>query len=62
MVEELTGADENLDVLARVTFEDDSGRHLETLIHAVFRSDEAGRIALLYLTPYDPDAVSGFLA
>jgi len=48
--------------LARVTFEDDSGRHLETLIHAVFRFDEAGRIALLYLTPYDPDAVSGFLA
>jgi len=28
----------------------------------VFRFDEAGRIALLYLTPYDPDAVSGFLA
>jgi len=61
LVEELTGADENLDVLARVTFDDGSGRHLETLIHAVFRFDEAGRIALLYLTPYDPDAVSGFL-
>ena len=26
LVEELTGADENLDVLARVTFDDDAGR------------------------------------
>ena len=41
--------------------EEDSGRHLETLIHAVFRFDEAGQIPLLYLTPYDSDAVSGFL-
>jgi hypothetical protein len=62
-VEELTGADENLDVLARVTFTPDgSGRRaLETLIHGVFRFDDAGLIALLYLTPYDPDAVNEVL-
>ena len=61
-IEELTGADENLDVLARVTFEDPSrGRQLETLIHGVFRFDEAGQIALLYLTPYYLDAVNEFL-
>ena len=37
------------------------GRQLETLIHGVFRFDEAGQIALLYLTPYDLDAVNDFL-
>lgn len=63
-VEELTGAEENLDVVARVTFEhDDPDRPpLETLVHGVFRFDDAGKIALLYLTPYDPDAVNEILA
>jgi hypothetical protein len=63
-VEELTGAEENLDVIARVTFDptDPDRPPLETLIHGVFRFDDAGQIALLYLTPYDPDAVSEILA
>jgi len=63
-IEELTGAEENLDVIARVTFErDDPDRPaLDTLVHGVFRFDDAGLIALLYLTPYDADAVNEILA
>ena len=34
---------------------------LETTIHGVFRFDDAGRIALLYLTPYDADALEAYL-
>jgi hypothetical protein len=61
LVDELTGADENLDVVARVTFENPGSRAVETTIHAVFRFDEAGQIALLYLTPDDAEAVAGVL-
>jgi len=63
-VEELTGSEENLDVIARVTFEpaDPERPPLDTLVHGVFRFDDAGLIALLYLTPYDPDAVNEILA
>lgn len=62
-VDELTGADENLDVLARATFTADGAEPptLETTIHGVFRFDDAGRIALLYLTPYDADALEAYL-
>jgi hypothetical protein len=64
VVEELTEADENFDVVARLTFLDPSGRlpALETSIHGVFRFDERGRIALLYATPHDPKAVDPYLA
>ena len=34
---------------------------LETIIHGMFRFDEAGLIALLYLSPYDAGAVNTFL-
>ena len=34
---------------------------LESTIHGVFRFDDAGRIALLYLTPYDADALDAYL-
>jgi len=34
---------------------------LETTIHGVFRFDDLGRIALLYLTPYDADALDAYL-
>ena len=62
-VEELAGADENLDVVARVTLQNPAspGPTMQTLIHGVFRFDETGRIALLYLTPYDIDAVRDFI-
>ncbi len=62
-VDELTGSDENLDVLARATFFGDGVQppKLETTIHGVFRFDDAGRIALLYLTPYDADALEAYL-
>lgn len=58
-VDELTGSDENLDVLARATFFADGVQPptLETTLHGVFRFDDAGKIALLYLTPYDADAL-----
>ena len=47
-----------------MTFEHGRSRPttLETLVHGVFRFDDAGLIALLYLTPYDPDAVNEILA
>jgi hypothetical protein len=62
-VDELTGSDDNLDVLARATFTAAGVQPptLETTIHGVFRFDDAGRIALLYLTPYDADALDGYL-
>jgi hypothetical protein len=62
-VDELTGSDENLDVLARATFFADGVQPptLETTIHGVFRFDDLGRIALLYLTPYDADALDAYL-
>jgi hypothetical protein len=62
-VDELTGSDENLDVLARATFVADGVQPptLVTTIHGVFRFDDAGRIALLYLTPYDADALDVYL-
>jgi len=63
VVEELTGAAENLEVLARVTFENPELRRLplETTIHAVFRFDDVGRITLLFASPYDPQAVDRYL-
>jgi hypothetical protein len=62
-VDELAGSDENLDVLARVTFRREGvvPPTLETTIHGVFRFDDAGRIALLYLTPYEPEALEPYL-
>jgi len=62
-VDELTGSDDNLDMLARATFTQVSVQppRLETTIHGVFRFDEAGRIALLYLTPYDIEAHDAYL-
>jgi hypothetical protein len=62
-VDELMGSDDNLDVLARATFTAAGVQPpwLETTIHGVFRFDEAGRIALLYLTPYDVDALDAYL-
>jgi hypothetical protein len=62
-VDEMTGSEENLDVLARATFSsaDAQPPQLETTIHGVFRFDDAGRIALLYLTPYDADALEAYL-
>jgi hypothetical protein len=64
LVEELTEADENFDVVARLTFIDPGGTlpPLETRIHGVFRFDESGRIALLYATPHDPKGVDPYLA
>jgi ketosteroid isomerase-like protein len=62
-VEELTEADDNLDVVARVTFVHPSGSPpLETTIHSVFRFDDNGRIALLYATPYEGDAIAPYLS
>jgi hypothetical protein len=62
-VDEITGSDENLDVLARVTFRRTGvvPPTLETTIHGVFRFDDAGNIALLYLTPYEPEALEPYL-
>lgn len=62
-VDELTGSEENLDVLARATFTAAGVQppKLETTIHSVFRFDDAGRIALLYLTPYDANALDAYL-
>ena len=64
LVEEITGDGENLDVVARVTFAraTSEGGPLETMLHGVFRFDDAGQIALLYLTPYDADAVANILS
>jgi hypothetical protein len=64
VVEELTEADDNLDVVARVTFANAAAHlpPLETTIHGVFRFDDAGRIALLYATPYDGTAIEPYLA
>ena len=63
VVEELTGAEENLEVLARVTFDNPEVQRpaLETTVHAVFRFDEIGRITLLFASPYDPQAVDRYL-
>lgn len=62
-VDELTGSEENLDVLARATFKAEGVQPptLEMTVHGVFRFDDAGRIALLYLTPYDADALDAYL-
>jgi hypothetical protein len=64
VVEELTEADENFDVVARLTFVNPSAglSPLETSIHGVFRFDESGRIALLYATPYDARAVAPYVS
>jgi ketosteroid isomerase-like protein len=64
VVEELTEADDNLDVVARVTFvHAGSGLPpLETTVHGVFRFDDNGRIALLYATPYEGDAIEPYLS
>jgi hypothetical protein len=62
-VDELTGSEENLYVVARATFTAAGvdPPKLETTIHGVFRFDDAGRISLLYLTPYDADALEAYL-
>ena len=64
VVEELTESDDNLDVVARLTFVNPMAGlpPLETTIHGVFRFDERGRIALLYATPYDPKAIEPYLS
>jgi hypothetical protein len=64
VVEELTEADENLDIVARLTFVNPTAGlpPLETTIHGVFRFDESGRIALLYATPYDGKAIEPYLS
>jgi hypothetical protein len=63
VVEELTEADENLDVVARLTFVNPAAGlpPLETTIHGVFRFDDAGQIALFYATPYDGKAIEPYL-
>lgn len=50
-------------MLARATFRREGvvPPTLETTIHGVFRFDDAGRIALLYLTPYEPEALEPYL-
>jgi hypothetical protein len=62
-VDELTGSDQNLEVLARATFTAAGVQppRFETTIHGVFRFDDGGRIALVYLTPYDADALEAYL-
>jgi hypothetical protein len=62
-VDEITGSEENMDVLVRATFRREGvvPPTLETTVHGVFRFDDAGRIALLYLTPYEPDALEPYL-
>jgi ketosteroid isomerase-like protein len=64
VVEELTEADDNLDVVARLVFTHPAGAlaPLETTVHCVFRFDDGGRIALLYATPYDGDAIRPYLS
>ncbi len=64
VVEELTEADENLDIVARLTFVNPTAGlpPLETTIHGVFRFDESGRIALFYATPYDGKAIEPYLS
>lgn len=63
VVEELTGAEDNLEVLARVTFDNPAvpDPPLETTVHTVFRFDDEGRVTLLFAAPYDPHAVDRFL-
>ena len=63
VVEELTTAAENLEVLARVMFDNPAltAPPLETTVHAVFRFDDAGQVTLLFGSPYDPDAVDRYL-
>ena len=50
-------------MLARATFTGAGVQppRLETTIHGVFRFDANGRIAMLYLTPYDADALDAYL-
>ena len=64
VVEELTEADDNLDVVARVTFVHPNAAlpPFETTIHGVFRFDDNGRIALLYATPHEGDAIEPYLS
>jgi ketosteroid isomerase-like protein len=64
IVEELTEADDNLDVVARATFANPASglAPFETTVHCVFRFDDSGRIALLYATPYDGDALEPYLS
>jgi hypothetical protein len=60
---EQSEADGTLEVLARVTFGGSLPHlvRLETRIHCVFRFDDAGRVALLYATPDDAEAVDAYL-
>ena len=64
VVEELTEAADNLDVVARVTFVHPAASlpPFETTMHGVFRFDGSGRIALLYATPYDGAALAPYLS
>ena len=60
---ELSEAAGTLEVLAGVTFGGALPHlvRLETRIHCVFRFDDAGRVALLYATPDDAEAVDAYL-
>jgi len=60
---ELSEAAGTLEVLAGVTFGGSLPHlvRLETRIHCVFRFDDAGRVALLYATPDDAEAVDAYL-
>jgi hypothetical protein len=60
---ELSEAEGTLEVLARVVFGGALPHlvRLQTRIHCVFRFDDAGRVALLYATPDDAEAVDAYL-
>ena len=60
---EQSEAEGTLEVLANVTFGGSLPHlvRLETRIHCVFRFDDAGRIALLYATPDDVEAVDAYM-
>jgi hypothetical protein len=60
---ELGEAEGTLEVLARVVFGGELPHlvRLQTRIHCVFRFDDAGRVALLYATPDDAEAVDAYL-
>jgi hypothetical protein len=60
---EQSEADGTLEVLVQVTFGGSLPHlvRLDTRIHCVFRFDDAGRVALLYATPDDAEAVDAYL-